>query len=82
MKRDEGIETIETEPAPNPRQKPNSFDGKERTMFKKTRIELQDLTETKSRIGRREVTEAVLKMVSGGQVSQGGTSSNTADTDQ
>jgi hypothetical protein len=51
-------------------------------MFKKTRIELSDLTESKSRIGQREVAQAALKMVAGGQVSQGGTSSNTADTDQ
>ena len=51
-------------------------------MFKKSRIEISDLSESKRRIGHREMTEAVLKMVSGGQVSQGGTSSNTADTDQ
>ena len=51
-------------------------------MFKKTRIQIAELTETKKRLGEREVTEAVLKMVSGGQRSEGGTSSDTADTDQ
>lgn len=50
-------------------------------MFKKTRIQIENLPENKKRIGERAVTEAVLKMVSGGQMSEGGTSSNTADTD-
>ena len=67
------------EVAPEPTKKFSN--RKEKTMFKKTRIQLNDLPKNQQRIGDRQVTEAVLKMVSGGAMSEGGTSSNTADTD-
>lgn len=51
-------------------------------MNKKNRIELKDMKETYKRMGERELSDAELKLVAGGAPSQGGTSSDTIDTDQ
>jgi len=63
-----------------PPAKPNF--QKETTMFKKSRIEIQNLHPNKQRIGQREVTEATLKMVSGGMACQGGTCTACDDCDE
>ena len=55
---------------------------KEMTMKKNSRIQLKDMNETTKRMGQRELAVAELKNISGGQPSQGGTTSDSADTDQ
>ena len=46
-----------------------------------SRIQLNDMTETAKRIGQRELAVAELKTISGGAMSEGGTSSSSGDTD-
>jgi hypothetical protein len=49
----------------------------------KTRLQVKDIAETSKRLGEREISEAELKFVTGGAgPTQGGTTSDTGDTDQ
>ncbi len=50
----------------------------------RTRISMDTLEESPSRLGARELSEVELKVISGGRMSasEGGTCSDTADCDQ
>lgn len=48
----------------------------------KSRLQVKDIEQTRKRLGERELSEAELKFVTGGEPSQGGTTSDTGDTDQ
>lgn len=51
-------------------------------MQKKTsRLRVKDITETRSRLGERELSEAQLKLVAGGMETIGGTCSQGGDCD-
>jgi hypothetical protein len=47
-----------------------------------SRIQMNDMIETRKRIGERQLAAADLKQVSGGAMCQGGTSSSSGDTDE
>jgi hypothetical protein len=51
---------------------------------KRTHLSMDTLTEGRARLGERDLSEVELKIISGGRMSatQGGTTSDTADTDQ
>jgi hypothetical protein len=50
----------------------------------RTSLSMDTLTESRTRLGARDLSEVELKIISGGRMSasQGGTTSDTADTDQ
>ncbi len=50
----------------------------------RTRLSMDTLKEGRSRLGERDLSDVELKIISGGRMSatQGGTTSDTADTDQ
>lgn len=48
---------------------------------KQSRLAINDLAETKRRLGERELSEAKLKLVSGGLPTQGGTCTTCDDCD-
>jgi len=50
----------------------------------RTRLSMDTLKESRSRLGERELSEVELKVISGGRMSatEGGTCSDTADCDQ
>ncbi|MFE8603580.1 hypothetical protein [Archangium violaceum] len=50
----------------------------------RTHLSMDTLTEVRSRLGARELSEVELKLISGGRMaeSQGGCTSDTGDTDQ
>lgn len=48
---------------------------------KAARLRVKDITEVKARLGERELSEAQLKMVSGGMETIGGTCSTGGDCD-
>lgn len=50
--------------------------------MKKQRIEVKDIQETSKALGERELQEVELKLVAGGRISQGGTSTTCNDCDQ
>jgi hypothetical protein len=52
-------------------------------MIKKaSRLQINDITETKKRLGERELSNAKLKQVGGGIVCQGGTCTLCDDCDE
>jgi hypothetical protein len=48
---------------------------------KRARLRMTDIEKTGKRLGERELSEVELKIVAGGQRSEGGTCSDTADCD-
>jgi hypothetical protein len=50
-------------------------------MKRTSRLQINDITETRKRLGERELGEAKLKQVTGGMPSQGGTCTLCDDCD-
>jgi len=51
-------------------------------MKKLSRLPLRDIAKVKPRLGERELSEAQLKLVTGGEICQGGTCTFDDDTDE
>jgi hypothetical protein len=49
---------------------------------KRARLQMTPIAETRKRLGERELSETELKIVAGGRASEGGTCSDSGDTDQ